>query len=765
MDSPPLKKVRSCETESFSPCSSVSDLDAEKTTEDDSFLTIGSASLLMKFLNGYEDQNLESLSSRYKKTLIDAAYHCQCSSKVISFISDSTSIRRDHEKNDVYHFLKNGVLLGSVLFVSEDITSTPMASSPTSVSDPLRVFDFQASSASIALPKYVDSFLNHRNLLATYHDPIIPIINSTGLGKTRTVLNFLDSFNGLSSYCSLPRFKNPSKWTDRLATWPTDADRGLLELLHPLRKPKNLNLTKLDLIKLIVLIFESLIVQSLLGKSNLDVDLDKLIQPSVQCTTQHLCKSLAGNSRVVFVLDEVGTLIQSPFNDILNFMACDHLDHNWNLFRCFRYACRNLYECLNVQNQKFVVLVVGTSTQLEDFVSDNTSVSGYRPSPRLEYSYSLDVLSATIPPFVNIYTILDPTKFPGADWDAPVSDDLTLAEATSVRPLWVAYAIRATPPLSLLSFIQNKVANSFSNFASPSFGALFCIMSNSLVLSKTLMSDLVQYSFQILSSSAQANGSFFLFNMNLIDPILSAVCWDIILENQGTIPFTALLSQILLCLMSVMPTPQGLSYLLESFAATWLLYSIKQTITCSSALGRLDPCNLEDVLSGLQQCTNASKNSNAWRINACQISQVPEQYKQNYCSLSTLELAWKYRVLLMCPTGERGVDFIVPLKSCTGFGLLLVQVKAAVQLSEKQVEKAITKMSTFRSKIPNVYCVGLIISLRCQLSLDSRFENSLEVYYADTSNDILSQLHRKCFIQLNKPFVPDVVFPTPLEDN
>ncbi|KAL0225043.1 hypothetical protein RCL1_002955 [Eukaryota sp. TZLM3-RCL] len=757
MSSPPFKKLRSCETESFPPFSLVSNLDTGKRT-------VGSASILINSLNGYEDHELESLSSRTKQLLLFGASLCQLSSKVTSFINNSTSIRRDHEKNGLYHFLKNDVLLESVLFVSDYILSPPRTS------DPLYVFEFQASSASMALSNYVESFLNNDNLLSSYHDPVIPIINSTGLGKTRTVLNFLDSFHGLSSYCPLPCYKNPSKWADPLDTWSRDADRGLILVLRELLDHSKLvlkKITKPDLIRLIVLTFETYIVQSLLGKSDLDINFDKLVQSPALPTTQLLCKSLVGNSRIVFALDDINTLIQSPFNDVLNSITCFDMDRNWNLLRCFRYACINLYTCLNAQNQKFVALAIGTSTLMEDFVCDNTPVFEHRPGPRFEYSLRYDVLSATIPPFVNIYTILDPTKFPDIAWDASVSADLTLAEATSVRPLWVAYASLTVSPLSLLSLVQRKVVNSFTNFSSPSIGALFCIMSNSLVLSKTLMSDLVQHSFQILSSSsAQANGSCFLFNMNLIDPLLSAICWNIILENKGPVSFTALLSQLLVSLKSVMPTPQGLDYLLQSFAATWLLYYVKQTISCSSALGRLDPCNLDDILSGLQQCTNALKDSNIWRLNACQISQVPEQCKQNYCSQTTLELAWKYRVLLMCPTGERGVDFIVPLKSWTGtFGLLLVQVKASFQLSIAEVKNAITEMDTFRSRIPNVYCVGLIISLQCQLSLDTIIENSLEVYYADTSNEILSQLHHECINHLNKPFTPDVVIPTPLSDN
>ncbi|KAL0214276.1 hypothetical protein P9112_006460 [Eukaryota sp. TZLM1-RC] len=93
----------------------------------------------------------------------------------------------------------------------EPIRTKTDSSSTKSSTDPLLEHNYQEDSRDFLFQKAVRQFVSKisdekADFLDKYHSPILPVINSTGLGKTRFLLNNLRPGRKISSYFCFPRY-------------------------------------------------------------------------------------------------------------------------------------------------------------------------------------------------------------------------------------------------------------------------------------------------------------------------------------------------------------------------------------------------------------------------------------------------------------------------------------------------------------------------------------------------------------------------------
>ncbi|KAL0209028.1 hypothetical protein P9112_011615 [Eukaryota sp. TZLM1-RC] len=167
---------------------------------------------VLEFLDAGEGHRLHG---KLKFKLLNIVQKSHLSHDVYSPISQSTYIQRDSDNDNVVHFLQDRHRV-----VTLDVRQTPpppptpeAQSLPPYGTDPLLNKIYQCSDGdprsklSSTLYHYLDNF---KMLLNNYHSPVLPIVNSTGLGKTPLMLECVKTFHhpdtGIS-YFSFPRLE------------------------------------------------------------------------------------------------------------------------------------------------------------------------------------------------------------------------------------------------------------------------------------------------------------------------------------------------------------------------------------------------------------------------------------------------------------------------------------------------------------------------------------------------------------------------------
>ncbi|KAL0228981.1 hypothetical protein GEMRC1_013601 [Eukaryota sp. GEM-RC1] len=323
------------------------------------------------------------------------------------------------------------VLVDLPLPIAED--SVPQDSAPQ---DPLSSFEFDEAASSYVL---LDSSISKHlvpNILTSYHSNVLPFIGSTGIGKTRTLIEMSKSTKHVNisyKYAAFPRLDGNTT----LNSWP-NSTAGMITWMTTVLEPFSRSQTVLKVVS--VVLCEVLIVSiydcQLTADNWLeyhDSIVSKCIKTwekvkhlcigstgglvsgfSIKKVTKFLCElkndeseAILPSKNLVLLLDEVGSLI--TFSQV-------GFEQGWNLYRSLRHAARNVHWFRTSSEDKYSLLVVvsGTHTSLINFHHSpgRPDTFQYRPEEIRHYACCDVVTPAkTIPPFFVLPKQLDPVCF------------------------------------------------------------------------------------------------------------------------------------------------------------------------------------------------------------------------------------------------------------------------------------------------------------------------------------------------------------------
>ncbi|KAL0207115.1 hypothetical protein P9112_012826 [Eukaryota sp. TZLM1-RC] len=309
-----------------------------------------------------------------------------------SLMSQCKSIQRDSANENLFHFLQDGHCLVTLdIRQTRPLSPTPEAQSlPPYGTDPLLNMIYQCSDGdprsklSNVIEQLSFSGTPYRQLYWSWE-------NALNVGMCKT---FHHPNTGIS-YFSFPRLeKNRNNSENVCYTWPPTVK--LSEIFQD-SIPSDESYSLEQRIAVVVIYLECLIVE-ILQESPLDTislntaDVWMKYSKSINSSTSSRflsfmksCKQPFENEdhvqfvesliqdlpmdKYVVCLDEVGTLLFSS-----SFTSHIQLGPQWNLYRCLRYAIRNLATLKLV-----MALVSGTHMSLKGFVSDTINVSSFRP--------------------------------------------------------------------------------------------------------------------------------------------------------------------------------------------------------------------------------------------------------------------------------------------------------------------------------------------------------------------------------------------------
>ncbi|KAL0244138.1 hypothetical protein GEMRC1_008223 [Eukaryota sp. GEM-RC1] len=271
------------------------------------------------------------------------------------------------------------------------------------------------------------------------------------------------------------------------------------------------------------------------GIENLQNFTDKLTQ-------ELLSRVQKGTKRFVDCLDEAGTLLSyDPVDHFLNSgdltVFPDIGVHSWNLYRCLRYAARNLHIRLKDQNCRLLVVVAGTHPDLHSQVPYPVIVSSYILFPAPKFNILRLQSAKPIRSFVNVYQQLDIRALLGDDssvnfYERYISPLLSYRNALSRRPCWLSIAKRCITKDGLstdfYAAIDHKIDLCLKECVEGEFSLLktcvltLCLFGSSL--SSQIVSLLIKFSFPVLQQSI-LSGSFHQFCSFPVDPTLASSLW------------------------------------------------------------------------------------------------------------------------------------------------------------------------------------------------------------------------------------------------
>ncbi|KAL0231071.1 hypothetical protein GEMRC1_010476 [Eukaryota sp. GEM-RC1] len=363
--------------------------------------------------------------------------------------------------------------------------------------------------------------------LHKYHSNVLPFIGSTGVGKTRTIIQLTRRHPFVDTACSYAAFPRLEK-SEELPSWPKSTHRLITWMSDILSDcPLDPCVMSVVLCQILVLsVFKMTVVsasddsgESWLGYHNTIVgncrDLFNVLEKakffnpsdfSIDDFTKYLVESsdLPKFPKFVLFLDEVGTLIS---HEVSVFPT------GWNLYRALRHAARNLFYALELKKKSCLIVVSGTHTSLSNFYHFPVRSSFYRPDALVPYASFKVKTGRTIPPLIvnpqqyNPSQIITEDKTPKAfkhyysDEYAFVAPGLSLSLVLSLRPLWISYFV--SNPTSFLDDVQGKVWGAL-NLVSQKFGdvcygtvvaALLLILGSVTSVPESILSLLIESSF------------------------------------------------------------------------------------------------------------------------------------------------------------------------------------------------------------------------------------------------------------------------------
>ncbi|KAL0207134.1 hypothetical protein P9112_012845 [Eukaryota sp. TZLM1-RC] len=314
-----------------------------------------------------------------------------------------------------------------------------------------------------------------------------------------------------------------------------------------------------------------------------------------------------------------------------------------------------------------MALVYETHTSLKGFVSDTINISSFRPPNPPLYLLGPIFKANTIPPFMTVFTALDPSLYSERHSPyTPIDPLLTISDCTTIRPVWTAYAA-ANRFLNFLPAIRGKVDNAMKSFKLGASTGVFLLLLPILNVAQSL---------------------FVLYKCRPIkDPLAMSFLWSY-LEDQEQ--FNRAAKNVLMSFLPVPISASSLGLLMESFACLMLLFHLqhcKKSHNIASGVPFLTLTSLESFLNckmrevgvfefrQLGTCNKPSMPSycdaqsqvefpfNQWRLSATQLEVLTEKgvFEDYAVFYSRLWSAFKERTLLLMPVNNPGINAILPM--------------------------------------------------------------------------------------------------------
>ncbi|KAL0236082.1 hypothetical protein GEMRC1_002664 [Eukaryota sp. GEM-RC1] len=427
--------------------------------------------------------------------------------------------------------------------------------------DPLISYPYGSTDIIFAFTNEVAALLHNSKLKERYHSPVLSVINSTGLGKSRLLLKYTNNSTNASDlrcrYASFPRYSSSAK--KKCPQYPR-----VPMLCFSFLQDQRIELVVRNIQCLVVaLLLADDVLKNLQSSSVLDWQgfHNKWVQKAedlynavngiqkLQDFTDLLIHELLsgvheGTKRFVACLDEVGTLLS--YDGVDHFLNSgdivtlnDFRVHPWNLYRCLRYAARNLYIRLNVKKCRLLVVVAGTHPGLQSLVHDPVTVLSYILLPSSKFNVLQLQSAKTIHPFVNVYQQLDIRALLSHDssvhfYENCFSPLLSYQNALSRRPCWLSIAKPLISESGLsndfyvavdlkIDFCLREYAEGEGEFSLlEAYVLTLCFFGSSL--QSPVISHLIKFSFPVLQQSIVSHGLHQFCSFS-VDPILTSSLW------------------------------------------------------------------------------------------------------------------------------------------------------------------------------------------------------------------------------------------------
>ncbi|KAL0231779.1 hypothetical protein GEMRC1_011183 [Eukaryota sp. GEM-RC1] len=598
--------------------------------------------------------------------------------------------------------------------------------------DPLNMSEFQPVDSFNDLTTAIANAFSHGNLLGTYHSNVLPVIGSSGCGKSRLIQQLVstkgeqdvlakEELTFKTVYLTFPRLQD----NQIQKTWP----RCPNIFRSWLQKTFASQCTILRSVCAFQCFLVSLLEHSLNStKSNCEdfyknvtdraTELYSTPYDTLKKFTRNIAHILFDQSekvRYVIFLDEVGTLVNNNNFDDLSFIE----DSTWNLYRSLRHAARNLLVTLRCQFKvdTFLVVVTGTNCNLANFCHSDLRIGSYRAASQRSHELS-PPSGKTLPPVLVCPPQLDPsTLLTTTQLYEPISPLLSHGLAVSMRPLWIAYCFHDLDLSHYLSKqIQQKVDNALEYSASKVsaktsyntvLSALLLTCCLNSVLPHHVLSTLVECSFASVVN-ADFDGTndqeeVFL-SVPLVDPLIAACCWCNVMGKVLDSPdiFFGGVKQLFSLLIFSGASASSISLISESIAGCILLYLFacarsldqnKRPGKINEASDYLHPVSLSSVMNLYEPSTEkivtisygqrSSKvppcDPSKWYVNANHVVPMPFAFPNN--SLKTVSEddlkklqfllldAFVFRLMFVCSPRNVAFDLLVPVLSEKALGL------------------------------------------------------------------------------------------------
>ncbi|KAL0225303.1 hypothetical protein RCL1_003215 [Eukaryota sp. TZLM3-RCL] len=471
-------------------------------------------------------------------------------------------------------------------------------------------------------------------LLEEYHSNVLPLVNSTGSGKSaamrqqclrrssrkdqRAVYFTFPRFNG--SRVMIPTFPNSSMSINNIfyAFLQYASPNDNVQIIQQMVKACQLIVTAcftlprattnaaLDVLDQFPSFINSIVEQAILIREELEINVN--IQ---RFTTQFVERIRNANPDVeTFVLfaDEVSSLIQDLGMNIFTHVESEG-SRPWNLYRCWRHACRN-FMCTQL---KLLVIVAGTHTSLSHFCHDPITIGDYKSVEQHPYMYFKVNSGRTLAPLSTGLNQLFPESSTGLGQRA-IAPLLSANNAASCRPQWMSYLTNSENLITFFEKIERKVkfAFQFEHHQSP-IAPLLSLLLEGISLHETLLTRYVHCSFAVVqfakrmaakqtSDPANQEQDFIPYLVSTVDPLLAHFCWKELVTRGDNWQY--LLIQILHELVSTNVTPSTLGFIGETIFTGVLLFlfqlrqsELMKDATIGDSLYTLMPMNLTDFTS------------------------------------------------------------------------------------------------------------------------------------------------------------------------
>ncbi|KAL0227360.1 hypothetical protein P9112_014684 [Eukaryota sp. TZLM1-RC] len=451
---------------------------------------------------------------------------------------------------------------------------------------------------STLLLKYLEQ---EERLLDKYHSNVLPFINSTGTGKTRFMIESCKSIQSRDDleavYFTFPRFSTEGSdsvlRTEPLAT--ADFTGYFRKLMY-----NDYTEDRKQRVRRIVFACQCLMASALkLGQSyqTMEKEYFETLPTSMvnkagelfttyytssdnialQTTNMLNSLSLLNSTKYVLFSDEVSSLIGTSFGSIRTKAyfneASDGLDCDWNFFRCWRHAARNLL----LSGIQLIVIVAGTHTALHHFCHDVVKSLSYRPFTPGKNDYMVDEVRSgtTLPPISTGWVQIFDDFLPLTRTSPDVSPLLSLVNAASCRPLWVAYARDSINWDSFERKIVEKAQHAFSETDVDQYmAAILSVILEGTAIHETVLTKFVHCTFAMVDFTCAHIGTeqkYFSFLVPTVDPLIAHCGWQLLLQLKDN-EWQHELTKVLRELISTHVAPTTFGILVEPIAVALLLF-------------------------------------------------------------------------------------------------------------------------------------------------------------------------------------------------